>query len=116
VDEAKRSSLTLLKMMQEQLSEHKHRLSLKSSRNFLLEINIDSLAFLYSRSLIEYREFKTYFKEPLNFNIFTSDRRELAGICYQNNLTEQDYNLYEELLRKRIEQIQKTVESHFKVV
>ena len=67
--------MSLIKMMKDQLASDILKGKWKSSRNFLQEIKIQSLSSLYQRSLIEYKEFKTFFKQPINFNIFhTNDR------------------------------------------
>ena len=54
--------MSLIRMMKDQIRNDILKGKWKSSRNFLQEIKIQSLYSLYQRSLIEYREFKTFFK------------------------------------------------------
>ena len=89
------------------------------SDNIFRELNMDSLNSIYERSTKEYEDFKAFFNinmatEKHMFNKKSSVphrlRNEFLELCYLSGVVEDEVMHYDNLLKKRIRDIEEVIE------
>ena len=85
--------------------------------NFINEMSGEGLKSFYQRALVEHKDFKNFF--GLNSDLIKTDgpiRVAFLEKCYLSGVDEEDVELMDRLHLRRIEEINKVIDSHFLLI
>mmetsp|Transcript_24595 Transcript_24595/g.38183 ORF Transcript_24595/g.38183 Transcript_24595/m.38183 type:complete len:154 (-) Transcript_24595:538-999(-) len=121
--------MSMKDLIEQEERERKKRLMKKRmgrldySDNILVEIDCENLANFYERSKKEFRDLVDLFyfhgvipKEVLEGSGEPVKQQTFDELCYIYRVLREEVGLYQELLLKRITDIEKVINSHFELI